>query len=901
MATSKTQCLYTFTKGKNKGSQCPRKIFGEYCSRHNKNKEKVSQKVSQKVSSEKEQCMICCLDYCKTRYKVSCSKCNENVCSKCCETYLLGIHDDPNCMYCHTIWNKQFLIDNFTQTFIRTKYNKARQQILFDRERALFPQSLEKIAEIKEKERLEKLLSDIRREISIRNRKHIEAKKSLVQTRRSLHIKTKKIRIATKKEKELIKKEKELLKLIEIKQKQDVNLEKNKLILARERHRETLNLLNRPIRQATEIYNFKHKCPKEDCNGMLNSKFECVICNSITCKDCYILKENEEHECKKEDIDTFKMLCSRTKPCPNCHTLIFKIEGCFGKDTRIPIWNGGYKMVQDIKIGDKLIGDDGNIRIVKQTFNDIDDMYKVRQLNGIEYNVNSKHTLVLKSPEGLKEILVSDYLKLDKVKREELYGYKSSGIKNEYKHVNLDPYILGLWLGDGIVNGTEFSSNDEVIIKKWVEWANNNGGEVVHCDKYRFRIRKKEFQSNIKCIGSGKDEECKGCLKGQKLNICSNLFKQNNIVSKLNPLKKGLDNYNLVNNKHIPNDYIFNDREIRLQLLAGIIDTDGCVPKSNNKRIIITQTRKELSDQIVFLARSLGFNTTILEVNKNNTKLPNGNIKDCKTQYRINISGDIEDIPTILKKGKNSNPNKDWSKTRIKVEYIGKDRYYGFLLDENHRFILDDFTVVKNCNQMFCTQCNTPFSWTTGRIITGEFFHNPHYFDFINRGGNAADVFGERAERTGPTGNCNRVNIGWANIRNKLKLDIDAYSIEIIGEYVRKARDANYARRRYEYNRVQANESHRIRYLQNQIDEKRYKQLLTTHERTEEKSAIYYDLIDILSNQTEDIIHKYYNNSINVEDFHKELKTLFNFVDNSFAKVSTDFKCKKLQYASYNE
>ena len=73
----------------------------------------------------------------------SSNSCDFVACSRCCERYLLDIDEDPKCMSCNKAWYKQFLIDNFTQTFIRKRYNEKRKNLLFDREKALFPQSLE--------------------------------------------------------------------------------------------------------------------------------------------------------------------------------------------------------------------------------------------------------------------------------------------------------------------------------------------------------------------------------------------------------------------------------------------------------------------------------------------------------------------------------------------------------------------------------------------------------------------------------------------------------------------------------------------------------------------------------------------------------------------------------------
>jgi intein/homing endonuclease len=66
-----------------------------------------------------------------------------------------------------------------------------------------------------------------------------------------------------------------------------------------------------------------------------------------------------------------------------------------------------------------------------------------------------------------------------------------------------------------------------------------------------------------------------------------------------------LRNLDLLQNKHIPLIYKCNSRENRLKLLAGLIDSDGHLIK--NGGFEFTQKNERLMDDVIYLARSLGF------------------------------------------------------------------------------------------------------------------------------------------------------------------------------------------------------------------------------------------------------------------------------------------------------
>ena len=90
------------------------------------------------------------------------------------------------------------------------------------------------------------------------------------------------------------------------------------------------------------------------------------------------------------------------------------LRGCLGKGTLIRLYNDDIKEVQDIVVGDVIMGDDNTPRNVKEIIYGKEQMYIVRQgVYGDDYRVNENHILTLKDKftDVIVDIYVKDYLK----------------------------------------------------------------------------------------------------------------------------------------------------------------------------------------------------------------------------------------------------------------------------------------------------------------------------------------------------------------------------------------------------------------------------------------------------------------------------------------------------------
>ena len=366
---------------------------------------------------------------------------------------------------------------------------------------------------------------------------------------------------------------------------------------------------------------------------------------------------------------------------------------CEAVGTQAVMFDGSIKKVEDIKVGDKLMGVDSKPRTVTAVHRGWDDnMYRIDQSKGDSYTVNSRHinTCIQIGKRGRcleeheKHIVDIDMPTLLSMSK----NYISERIRTfkvawdmPYKKVLIDPYFLGLWLGDG-------SSYDISICKPYKEVSD-------YCDYYAAKLGMscdhEGWNKNLNCFSN--HILYKGYLNGK--------YKQRNL--KRNFLSASFRAYKLFNNKHIPDVYLYNSREVRMQLLAGLIDTDGDLWCNGYH---FGSIHKELAEQVRYLANSLGFRTYL-----NGGKKFNKQLGRYYEYWGISISGKIDEIPVKIphkKIGydwKNKLSNKDWGTidgitpsvvSSIKITNVGRGEYVSITTDGDHRFLLGDGTVTHN-------------------------------------------------------------------------------------------------------------------------------------------------------------------------------------------------------------
>ena len=357
------------------------------------------------------------------------------------------------------------------------------------------------------------------------------------------------------------------------------------------------------------------------------------------------------------------------------------VGGCNLKGTPIKMSNGTFKNVEDIKIGDFVVGKDGLPKKVLNLFSGVSEMFEIFQTKGKSYIVTPNHKLHLYDQKNNDciNIEVQDFVKLSNNRQKQLNGIKHKGIvySNNDRNLPIDPYYLGLFLGDGcqgkyniLVNKTKDPEIFEYI--KNLAIKENHDFSCIHRNLIR-----KEYNDQM-----------------YDLKLNSKIRKEGYTY---NFEKLGLKR------KFIPLEYKQSSIRQRLELLAGLIDSDGYY-NHKKARFEISSKYDELFNDIVELCTDLGF-TISKSIKINNGKKSTVYNKETIINA-IYIKGELWKIPTKVNRkiAPNAKRRNSDGKSKLKVTNWGIGEYYGFEC-EDHLYILEDGTVTHNsATYIFCDE-----------------------------------------------------------------------------------------------------------------------------------------------------------------------------------------------------
>ncbi len=343
---------------------------------------------------------------------------------------------------------------------------------------------------------------------------------------------------------------------------------------------------------------------------------------------------------------------------PGHHVVLFarpEMGKCLALGTEVLMANGEVKKVEDVVNGDMVAGPTG-ARLVSGTTTGTAMMYRVSYPWGESYEVNDEHILSLKrsKQEGghkygdILNVPVKEYVAWSDSKKARYKGWKC-GVDYPTSDVVMPPYLLGLWLGDGTTAKPSITTVDEEILTAFVD----RYGQPSYVEQgITYTFGRTALHTELKDVG-------------------------------------------VLGDKHIPTQYLISDREQRLELLAGIIDSDGHLCGGNKGYEIVTN-KEILKDGYVRLARSLGFHATSNRVFKRATNSNHAG----DWYWRVYIGAEaIGEVPVRVARKvgtRHASPKRKGLQFGIKVEAIGEGSYAGFCVDGDHLFMLADYTVTHN-------------------------------------------------------------------------------------------------------------------------------------------------------------------------------------------------------------
>lgn len=347
----------------------------------------------------------------------------------------------------------------------------------------------------------------------------------------------------------------------------------------------------------------------------------------------------------------------------------------------------GWAKMGNIKVGSEVIAADGSIAKVTGVFpKGIKDVYRVSFKDGTYVDCGLEHLWEVKTCEDRRnkknarivttEQMLNNYI-LGKNSKTPYHNYsirlvKPIQFKSKLNEDDIKPYILGALIGDGGLsrNTIKFTTSDNEILQ---------------------RIEKELDKEDKISKFSGNNYDYGIASKITKRDKLGHLLKCNTLLK--------LEEYGLMGkrseDKFIPKKYLYANIQERIQLLQGIMDTDGWTDKRDALCEFDT-TSEQLCKDVLELIRGLGGKASYSTKQgkyKNKKK-----VIECQKVYRIYFT--IRGInPFYLKRKaeKFSEPKFNYQKIITNIEKVRQEECQCIMIDHpEHLYVTDGYTLTHN-------------------------------------------------------------------------------------------------------------------------------------------------------------------------------------------------------------
>lgn len=348
----------------------------------------------------------------------------------------------------------------------------------------------------------------------------------------------------------------------------------------------------------------------------------------------------------------------------------------------------GYINMGDVKVGDEVFGEDGKPHKVIGVFpQGKKPVYELTFSDRSKCRCSDEHLWNI-IVYGRKKMTVTLATLLNMPLKDHSWSSKDQKYYNRWiidvpvtkaidfeEHpIKIDPYVLGVILGDGgISQSSIYITNPELDIITKIN-------KLLSIDNFSLSSRNTDITYTIKDEILSRDTT--------QANISSGIFNHR--------MKQHLYDYGLLgklsHEKFIPKEYLINSKEVRLSILQGLLDTDGYVSKND---IIFSTSSSQLANDVNFLVQSLG-GTASVTCNAAGYKKYGKYVK-CKDSFDVYIKLPKSIIPVTsrkhLQRYSNSRRTSCYRKLR-KIEYIGEEECQCIMVDNPSNLYLTDNMIV---------------------------------------------------------------------------------------------------------------------------------------------------------------------------------------------------------------